>query len=272
MPKICEEQNCKNKATLGIDANKPLRCKEHPLDGMKPVAGKCTICGKGYPTFNYIGEKKRKWCVFCKPDDPKIVDIKSKMCPCGTTANFGYEKDKIMIACKRCFKFGMLNLKAKKCKCGSGLIPVLGNPDDKTKIYCSKCKPEDSEDIDIVNIKASKCKFGDDNMVNIKEEKKVLNSKCGKSITFKTKIKEFKIKEYIGEHFDGFTHNNLYKSGYNLQKMIDTTMLCIDVDDQKDKEIKYNDLLCTIYSGKWIFIRINPNECIVKGIKKNIKR
>jgi hypothetical protein len=49
------------------------------------------------------------------------------------------------------------------------------------------------------------------------------------------------------------------------RKLIGATLLCIETDefahksyDAKDEEIRYDDLYM-VYSGKWIFIRFNPD-------------
>jgi hypothetical protein len=55
------------------------------------------------------------------------------------------------------------------------------------------------------------------------------------------------------------------------RKLIGNTILAIETDefghrgyDQKDEEIRYDDLYM-IHSGKWIFIRFNPdNTCTQK--------
>ncbi len=50
------------------------------------------------------------------------------------------------------------------------------------------------------------------------------------------------------------------------RKLINNTVLAIETDefahrsyDQKDEELRYNDLYM-IHSGKWIFIRFNPDN------------
>ena len=50
-----------------------------------------------------------------------------------------------------------------------------------------------------------------------------------------------------------------------LRKQINDTLLCVETDehahagyDKRDEEIRYDDLYM-VYSGKWIFIRFNPD-------------
>ena len=54
MPKLCEYQNCKKRASYGVKRNKPIRCKEHKGE-MKLVSQICQ-CDKARPTFNEPGE------------------------------------------------------------------------------------------------------------------------------------------------------------------------------------------------------------------------
>ena len=59
-------------------------------------------------------------------------------------------------------------------------------------------------------------------------------------------------------------------------KLIGNTMFVIETDenqhisyDQMDEEIRYNDLMM-IHSGKWIYIRFNPDKFKAKnGKRKN---
>ena len=83
----------------------------------------------------------------------------------------------------------------------------------------------------------------------------------------------------INEHFDGFIHDQpIYTHGCDCthrrrvdhRKLIGDTMLAIETDefghrsyDKTDEEIRYDDLYM-VYSGKWIFIRFNPDDNVSK--------
>ena len=87
--------------------------------------------------------------------------------------------------------------------------------------------------------------------------------------------KEMIVRDKINTAFSGFIHDvPLYTGGCDCthrrridhRKLIGSTMVCIETDefahtryDQKDEEIRYDDLFM-IYSGKWIFIRFNPDK------------
>ena len=91
--------------------------------------------------------------------------------------------------------------------------------------------------------------------------------------------KEIMVRNTINEHFDGFIHDkSLYTGGCDCthrrridhRKLIGGTILAIETDefghrgyDQKDEEIRYDDVYM-IHSGKWIFIRFNPDANVSK--------
>ena len=86
--------------------------------------------------------------------------------------------------------------------------------------------------------------------------------------------KEIRVRNTINEMFDGFIHDKPLYTGncdcthrrrIDHRKLIGNTILAIETDenahnnyDDKDEEIRYDDLFM-IHSGKWIFIRFNPD-------------
>jgi len=86
--------------------------------------------------------------------------------------------------------------------------------------------------------------------------------------------KEIRVRNAINEHFEGFLHDKPLYTGHcdctmrrriDHRKLIGSTLLCIETDefahrgyDPLDEEIRYNDLYM-VHSGKWIFIRFNPD-------------
>ena len=87
------------------------------------------------------------------------------------------------------------------------------------------------------------------------------------------------VRNVINENFEGFVHDRPLYTGnchcthrrrIDHRKLICNTILAIETDefghrgyDQKDEEIRYDDLYM-IHSGKWIFIRFNPDDNISK--------
>lgn len=86
--------------------------------------------------------------------------------------------------------------------------------------------------------------------------------------------KEIRVRNAINENFEGFIHDKPLYTGHcdctmrrriDHRKLIDATLLCIETDefahkgyDPKDEELRYDDLYM-VHSGKWIFIRFNPD-------------
>jgi len=86
--------------------------------------------------------------------------------------------------------------------------------------------------------------------------------------------KEIKVRNAITERFTGFIHDRPLYTGscdcthrrrVDHRKLIGNTILAIETDefahkgyDEKDEEIRYDDLYM-IHSGKWIYIRFNPD-------------
>ncbi len=91
--------------------------------------------------------------------------------------------------------------------------------------------------------------------------------------------KEMLVRNTINEHFEGFIHDvPLYTGNCDCthrrridhRKLIGNTILAVETDefghvsyDKYDEEIRYDDLYM-IHSGKWIFIRFNPDSNIDK--------
>ena len=91
--------------------------------------------------------------------------------------------------------------------------------------------------------------------------------------------KEIMVRNIINEHYDGFIHDRPLYTGncdcthrrrIDHRKLIGNTILAIETDefghrgyDEKDEEIRYDDVYM-IHSGKWIFIRFNPDTNVSK--------
>ena len=91
--------------------------------------------------------------------------------------------------------------------------------------------------------------------------------------------KEIIVRNVINKHFEGFIHDKpLYTGNCNCthrrridhRKTFGNTILAVETDefghrgyDTSDEEIRYDDLYM-IHSGKWIFIRFNPDTNISK--------
>ena len=88
------------------------------------------------------------------------------------------------------------------------------------------------------------------------------------------RTKEIRVRNRINEHFEGFIHDTALYTGQcdctmrrriDHRKLIGSTLLCIETDEfghrgynSVDEEIRYHDLYM-VHSGKWVFIRFNPD-------------
>ena len=86
--------------------------------------------------------------------------------------------------------------------------------------------------------------------------------------------KEIMVRNKINEHFEGFTHDRTLYTGncdcthrrrIDHRRLFGNTILAIETDenahkryDKYDEEIRYDDVYM-IHSGKWVFIRFNPD-------------
>ena len=91
--------------------------------------------------------------------------------------------------------------------------------------------------------------------------------------------KEIMVRNAINSKFTGFVHDTtLYTGGCDCthrrridhRKIIGNTILAIETDefghrgyDETDEDVRYDDLYM-IHSGKWIFIRFNPDANVCK--------
>ena len=144
MTKLCQYENCKNRATYGTNSI-PVRCITHKQFNMKASCGLC-ICGK-YAIYNYEG-KRPSFCNLCKLDE--MVNVKDKKCKCGKGLKI-YNFDGLKAEfCSECKLDDMINVIHKKCKCRKSFPNY--NYENMVPEYCFECKLEG-----MINIKAEKC-------------------------------------------------------------------------------------------------------------------
>ena len=108
-----------------------------------------------------------------------------------------------------------------------------------------------------------------------------------RALSVRKKSKEIQVVSHILSKFDGFIHDKPFyidieggccatKRRIDLRKLINNTMLCIEIDEDQHKSyiktnetIRYDDLFMD-FSGKYIFLRYNPDKFIDKfGKSKN---
>ena len=111
-------------------------------------------------------------------------------------------------------------------------------------------------------------------------------SRKGYSVKIYEKSSENKVRNFLNDNFNGFIHDRpLYTGNCNCthrrridhRKQIGNTILCVETDehehssyDREDEKIRYDDLYM-VFSGKWIFIRFNPDSYTIKNRRMNPK-
>lgn len=166
MPKLCNFENCRIRATYGINCD-PLRCFEHKDSNMKLSNNLCK-CGK-QPFYNFKGLPP-KFCSVCKIDG--MVDVKNKKCFCGKSQpRFNFENLKPGF-CNECKDEGMINLLIKKCKCGKR---ARYNFEGLKSEFCASCKKNG-----MIDCEKKRCNCGTTATFNYKDLKPEFCKKCKK--------------------------------------------------------------------------------------------
>ena len=284
MPKLCEFENCRERARYGYPGSVVQRCKEHSIDNMRCNPGRvckvegcdkrprsptdfCRAHGGGkrcqvegcdksaLPPTNFCkahGGGKRCQVEGCdkgavSPTDFCRAHGGGKRCQvegCDTSA----ESPTIF-----CYSHGG-NVR-RLCK---GLItgeacPYEHQGNRKYKNHCARCYQR-----------------------NFPLDPLTFQIKC--------KTKEIAVRDFINANFTGFVHDKPIWTPHcdcTLRRRIDhrclinNTMICIETDeyqhksyDQQDEEYRYHDNFMG-FSGKWIYIRFNPDRYIHNGVKHN---
>ena len=259
-----------------------VKCKKH---GMINIRNKKCPCGKR-PSFGFPQDKRAFCCKDCKTDG--MINIISKKCSCGKQPNFGFPNNKRATCCKDCKEDGMVDIKSKKCPCGKQ--PIFGFSKDKRPTCCARCKTDGM--IDIIKKKCRNNERGITCFITGNEYYDGYCTRCfaklfpnhPKTANIRKNAKELKVVNYILPRYEDFLHDKLsYPSRrrIDLRKLIKNTLLCIEIDEnqhkyyscysQENEEIRYNDL-CRDFSGKYIFIRYNPDKFKdEKGKRRNTK-
>jgi hypothetical protein len=244
---FCKEINCNKQPNFNYKHEKNgLYCSIHKKDNMVNVRAKTCIfenCKK-VPSYNYIGETKRLYCSQHKLDG--MHSLTNNICienNCSKIATFNYVGENVASYCFEHKLENMIDVKHQKCK-SNYCLGSRGNP--KYKGYCSSCYQ---------NL------FPNDPL----------------TLQMRSKTKEIAVRDYLNLnlHFEEFIHdkplwtgncNCTHRRKIDFRKLIGNTLLCIEVDEnqhkgyvEKEEEIRYDDLYM-LHSGKFIFIRFNPDK------------
>jgi hypothetical protein len=270
--------------TFNYNGLKAKYCAKCKLEGMINVINEPCVCGKASrPSFNYEGLRP-KYCSKCKDDG--MINVTQKACQCGRAQpSFNYKglKPKYCVKCKL---DGMEQIRKRFCLVCEQNQANYNHFGEKPK-YCGFCKEPD-----MINI-ANKCK----NKICTGSARFNLDYYCThcfvnlfpsdeRVLQIKTKSKENTVRDFINMYYEGFVHDTCLWTGncdcshrrrIDFRKLFGNTLLCIEVDenqhksyDNADEEIRYDDLYM-VFSGKFIFIRFNPDDFRDKnGEKSNL--
>jgi hypothetical protein len=243
--KKCMFENCNKCSSFNyLNETNGLYCFEHQLENMVDVKHKkCNNknCFKR-PTFNYNGNKNALYCFEHRLEN--MVDVTHKLClyeNCSSRATCNYSNEKNSLYCFEHRLENMINITDKKCKAN---LCLGTKANTKYKGYCASCYRH---------------LFPTDPLT--------LQIRC--------KTKEIAVRDFINLNFEGFQHDTPLWTGncdcthrrkIDHRKLIGNTLLCIETDeeqhkgyDKSDEEIRYDDLYM-LHSGKFIFIRFNPDK------------
>lgn len=269
---------------FGVDGGKPTHCFQCKTDDMIDLVNrnKMCECGKARATLNYPGEDKAKFCDSCKKDG--MVNVIDKKCKCGRAQpNFGFEEVGKAVCCGECREENMIDIRNanKMCiKCKKTRANYAKDGSAKG-LYCLDCK-EDG----MVNVMDTKCK-GIDGICPFNSQGTFkYDYYCSPCFTrihpndpriakTKFKTKEIKVRDFINTHFEGFIHDKPLWTAHcdcSIRRRIDhriligNTLLVVETDENQhrsynemDEQIRYDDLFMA-FSGKWIYIRFNPDK------------
>ena len=211
----------------------------------------CVVDGcETQPSYNMPGETVGLYCKIHK--HPGMVDVKNKRCVvdgCETQPSYNMPGETVGLYCAKHGKEhpGMVNVTNKRCVGGMDgfKCPYDHQSTKKYNNHCAQC---------------FKQKFPDHPLTQ--------------KMKLKMREKELKVRSCININFSGFIHDKVLETGHcdcthrrriDHRKLINNTLLVIETDENQhksydviDEEKRYDDLYMA-FSGKWIYIRFNPD-------------
>ena len=287
--KTCQYPGCKIQPIFNFEhETNPKFCNNHKEIGMTNVKDKtCQYPGcKTHPIFNFEGETNPKFCSSHK--ECGMVNVKSKTCEysrCKTIPHFNFEGETKPKFCSNHKECGMVNVKSKTCEySGCKTQPTFNFLQETHGKFCGSHK-----EIGMLNVK-NKCKsnlcLGTSRNIKYKGYcahcYQYLFPTDPLTYQIRCKTNEICVRDYLNANFEGFQHDKPLFTGncdcthrrrIDHRFLIGNTLLCIETDenqhksyDKKDEEIRYDDLYM-LHSGKFVFIRFNPDKYINKNNK-----
>ncbi len=258
----CVEIDCRKVVTCKSD-----RCKTHG-GGRRCIEPGCDMSAKG-GTDKCTRHGGGRRCVEVE---------------CNKSAVDGYNKCKRHGGGARCIELGCSTTAQNGCdKCkkhGGGRRCIEPDCDKSASDSTDKCKRHGGgircpNCIDWIDSRCGNSKYDGYCATCFKQ---IFPSDPRSKIVY-AHTKEIMVRNYINANFDGFIHDTPLYTGncdcthrrrIDHRKLIGNTILAIETDefghrayDARDEEIRYDDVYM-IHSGKWIFIRFNPDSNVSK--------
>ena len=267
-------------------------CASCRLPDMVNIRDKLCLCKSAQPSYNYPDKKERLCCIkCCQPGMVNIVDMNRK-CVCKLSRpTYGLPNETIPTHCASCRTSDMIDILHTRCECKK-YIPSFNYKTEKKPICCSECKKED-----MINIVDKQCPGNPETGCPYQRTGNVKYrnycTECFRRefpldpLTFqiRAKTKEIAVRDYINSVFDGFSHDRPLETSHcdctirrriDHRKLIGNTLLAIETDENQHKsydtmseETRYDDLFMA-HSGKWMYVRFNPDKYVSnQGKSKN---
>lgn len=282
----CQYDNCSNISTYGLSFGNVTHCKNHKLDGLKLVSQFCKTIGcNKRPGFNYENSKGKLYCFEHKKDG--MVSKDNRKCleeNCTLRPTYNHKGEDKAIYCSNHKLENMVNIVNKKCEFeGCNVRPSFNFENEVGCRFCFNHKQEGMISKDNRKCISNLC-FGTRGNKNYDGycthcfQNLFPNNPL--TLQIYKKSKELKVRDYLFQEFEGFIHDKPLWTGncdcthrrrIDFRKLIGNTLLCIEVDENQhkgynnsDEELRYDDLYM-LHSGKFIFIRFNPDKFKFEG-------
>ena len=295
--KKCLEEGCMVEPVFNLlGQTNGLYCAQHKKDGMVNV--KDDMCAEEgcivRPNFNLPGQTKGLYCAQHKKEG--MMDVKHKTCAeegCLVRPTFNLPGQTNGIYCTQHKKEAMINVIDKTCAHeGCLTIPTFNLPGKTIGLYCTQHK---NEDMICVIGRCKAVETGEEPLCQQQRNPKYkgycthcfanLFPKDPLTFQIRSKTKEIAVRDFINANFEGFLHDTPMYTAHcdcsirrriDHRKLIGNTIFAIETDenqhksyDKMDEETRYDDLFCA-FSGKWVYIRFNPDKYVnKKGERKN---
>ncbi|NDF13312.1 MAG: hypothetical protein EB060_10930 [Proteobacteria bacterium] len=106
-----------------------------------------------------------------------MIDVVSKMCPCGKTASYGFPEGK-PVCCNTCKEPGMINVRSKTCPGYDGVPCPVATYIHSSREYCLACDPDDSRRTMRLNDETAFFDFLAENGVSVTQRSYRVDYRC----------------------------------------------------------------------------------------------